>query len=94
MVIDRRIFLGGTATALIAGAFLYDRPSVAASAKGNFPYKMSDAEWLKKLGPERNRILRREGTERPYSSPLLNEKRKGVFHCAGCNQPLFSSATK
>jgi peptide-methionine (R)-S-oxide reductase len=46
------------------------------------------------LGPARYHILREDGTERPYSSPLLNEHRNGVFSCAGCGQHLFSSSTK
>ena len=55
---------------------------------------MSDAQWLARLGPERFRILRRAGTERPFSSPLNAEKRRGTYHCAGCGLPLFSSAAK
>ena len=39
-------------------------------------------------------MLRREGTERPFTSPLNDEKRDGVFHCAGCDLPLFSSEAK
>ncbi len=59
-----------------------------------YPVTKSEAEWRKLLGPERFRILRQAGTERAYSSPLDKEKRKGVFRCAGCALPLFSSATK
>ena len=44
--------------------------------------------------PESFNILREEGTERPFSSPLNNEKRKGTFYCAGCSLALFSSDTK
>ncbi len=54
----------------------------------------SDAEWRKLLTPGQYNILREQGTEAPFSSPLLNEHRKGVFNCAGCALPLFSSATK
>ena len=46
------------------------------------------------LGPQRYAVLREAATEPPFSSPLLNEHRKGLFVCAGCAQPLFSSATK
>jgi peptide-methionine (R)-S-oxide reductase len=56
--------------------------------------KLTDAEWHKRLTPAQYKILRQHGTERPGSSPLLNEHRKGVFACAGCSLPLFSSATK
>ena len=48
----------------------------------------------KKLDPLQHHVLREHGTERPFSSPLNNEKRPGVFRCAGCGQPLFSSDTK
>jgi len=54
----------------------------------------SDAEWQKLLRPDQYRVLRRAGTEPPYTSPLNKEKRAGVFTCAGCALPLFSSATK
>ncbi|MEO6362184.1 MAG: peptide-methionine (R)-S-oxide reductase MsrB [Caldimonas sp.] len=58
------------------------------------PFKLSDAEWKKRLSPAAYDVLRHEGTERPGSSPLNAEKRKGRFHCAGCDLPLFSSETK
>jgi peptide-methionine (R)-S-oxide reductase len=54
----------------------------------------SDAEWQKLLSAEQYRILRRAGTERPFSSPLNGEKRRGTYHCAGCDLALFSSDTK
>ena len=52
------------------------------------------AEWQKLLRPAQYDVLRQSGTERPGSSPLNKEKRSGVFSCAGCALPLFSSATK
>ncbi len=55
---------------------------------------LSDAEWKKRLTPEQYQVLRREGTERAYTSPLDREKRTGVFVCAGCGLPLFTSAMK
>jgi len=54
----------------------------------------TDAEWRAQLTPQQYEILRKEGTERPYTSPLLKEHRKGIFACAGCDLPLFSSETK
>ena len=54
----------------------------------------SDAEWRERLSPSQYAVLRREGTERPYSSPLNSEHRKGAFACAGCALPVFSSTTK
>jgi peptide-methionine (R)-S-oxide reductase len=54
----------------------------------------SDAEWRKLLTPAQYAVLRKDGTEPPYTSPLLHEERKGIFACAGCGADLFSSATK
>ncbi len=54
----------------------------------------SDAEWKKVLTPEQYDVLRREGTERPHSSELNDEKREGTFACAGCELPLFTSEMK
>ncbi len=56
--------------------------------------RKSDEEWLKQLGPERFRILRTEGTERPFCGTLLDNKKTGIYFCAGCDLPLFSSKTK
>ena len=58
------------------------------------PLKLTKEEWRKRLGAAQFNILREEGTERPGSSPLNNEKRPGVFACAGCDLPLFTSAMK
>ncbi|MEO6361600.1 MAG: peptide-methionine (R)-S-oxide reductase MsrB, partial [Caldimonas sp.] len=58
------------------------------------PLKLSDAEWKKRLTPQQYDVLRHEGTESPGSSSLNGEKRKGVFHCAGCDLALFSSDAK
>jgi peptide-methionine (R)-S-oxide reductase len=55
---------------------------------------LSSEEWKKRLSPEQFKVLRREGTERAYTSPLDREKRAGVFACAGCGLPLFTSAMK
>ena len=52
------------------------------------------AEWKKRLDPAQYDVLREEGTERAGTSPLNNEKRPGVFACAGCGLPLFTSAMK
>jgi peptide-methionine (R)-S-oxide reductase len=57
-------------------------------------WQLSDAEWKKRLSPEQYRVLRHEGTEAPQSSPLDHEKRKGTYHCAGCDLPLFTSDMK
>jgi len=87
--IDRRTFLiAGAACALVGCS------GSPAEAQGNFPFKLGDAEWRKRLSPAAYHVLRKHGTERPGSSPLDREKRRGTFHCAGCNHPLFASATK
>ena len=54
----------------------------------------TDEEWRVLLGPDRYNILRHAGTEPPFSSPLIAETRRGVYHCAGCDLALFSSKTK
>jgi len=55
---------------------------------------LTDAQWRKRLTPSQYHILREEGTEPPWSSPLLQEHRRGTFACIACNHPLFSSETK
>lgn len=57
-------------------------------------WQLTDAEWKARLSPAAYRVLRHEGTEPPGSSPLNAEKRQGLYHCAGCDLPLFSSETK
>jgi len=56
--------------------------------------ELSEAEWKKKLTASEYRVLRKEGTERPFSSDLNDEKRSGIFACAGCDLPLFESDKK
>jgi peptide-methionine (R)-S-oxide reductase len=86
----KRQFLSGiAAAALIAWSGLGK-----AMAETIEKIKLSDAEWRKKLSAERYHILREEGTERAFTSPLNDEKRAGTFHCAGCDLALFDSKTK
>ena len=66
----------------------------ASTSASKEDWSLSNQEWKKKLSPEVFYILREEGTERAFSSELNNEKRKGTFHCAGCDLPLFLSDTK
>lgn len=65
-----------------------------ARAEAIKPLTLSDAEWQKRLPPFAYQVLRKEATERPFSSPLNAEKRKGTFVCLGCDLPLFSSDAK
>ena len=60
----------------------------------HFPVEKTAAEWKAQLSPAAYTVLREHGTERAGTSPLNAEKRKGVFHCAGCGQDLFTSDTK
>ena len=91
--IDRRMFLGLAGAAGAASLVLFGRSSGAAPAM-RFRVSHTPAEWKKMLGPERYAVLREAATERPFSSPLLKEHRRGTFVCAGCALPLFNSATK
>jgi methionine-R-sulfoxide reductase len=58
------------------------------------PVVKTDAQWEKQLGPEAYRILRAKGTEAPFCGTLLDNHKEGVYFCAGCNLPLFSSGSK
>lgn len=58
------------------------------------PVVKTDDEWKKILTPNQFAVLREEATERPFTSPLNDEKRVGTFHCAGCDLPLYRSETK
>jgi len=67
----------------------------SASARGkSFAVSKSKAEWSRTLTKDEYYVLRQAGTERPYSSPLNDEKRAGIFACAGCRNRLYSSRTK
>ena len=58
------------------------------------PLKLSKDEWKKRLAPDAYRVLREEGTERAGTSPLNDEKRAGIYACAGCGLPVFTSDMK
>ncbi|HEY8564327.1 MAG TPA: peptide-methionine (R)-S-oxide reductase MsrB [Beijerinckiaceae bacterium] len=96
MMTRRTLGLGalGTAAAGLGLDRLFDQPAEAAGATKTFQVSLSDAEWKKKLTPDQYAVLRKHGTERAGTSPLDREKRRGAFHCAGCDQALFSSETK
>ena len=97
-MVTRRQFgaMGVAAAALVSGAGamrLFGKPS-AAEESAVFEVSYSDAEWRQRLTPAQYGVLRQHGTERAGTSPLNDEKRAGTFHCAGCDLPLFASATK
>jgi peptide-methionine (R)-S-oxide reductase len=81
---QRRQFLLTTAALLAASM---------ASAE-TFEITLTEAEWRARLDDLAYRVLREEATERPGTSRLNDEKRPGIYHCAGCDLPAFSSATK
>lgn len=89
----RYMLISGAAVAAGGGAYLLLR-STPVEAKRKFPYQLTDAQWRKRLSPAAYRVLRQEGTERAFTSPLDKQKRQGVFKCAGCNNRLFSSKHK
>jgi peptide-methionine (R)-S-oxide reductase len=87
--VDRRsILLGG---AVLLGGL---RTASPARATADFEVTRTDEEWRQRLTPEQYRVLRRHGTERAGSSPLDKETRRGTYHCAGCELPLYNSDTK
>ena len=94
MKIDRRALLGlgGAGLAAAIAATMPGRRVDA--APGRFPISLDDAEWRRRLSPQAYRVLRRGDTERSGSSPLNREHRRGIYHCAGCDNPLFASEAK
>ena len=96
---NRRHFLRGAA-GLLAVPALFTGPlrrlaSASDSAAGGIePLEKSDEEWRRLLTPEQYSVLRQEGTERAFTSPLNDEKRKGTYACAGCGLALFTSDMK
>ena len=89
---DRRgfiamILLGGTAVSLTSlGA--------ASSASGNFEVTRTEAEWRNMLTDLQYKVMREEGTEPAFSSPLHDSKAKGIYHCRGCDLAVYSSEHK
>lgn len=92
MTFDRRTFL--LSGSLLSLSTMIGLGRAPMAAEGTFPFTLTDAEWQSRLSPAAYQVLRHEDTERPFTSTLNNEKRAGVFHCAGCDQPLFESAKK
>ena len=89
---SRRSFLSllglGSATLALAGC------GASPAQARTYPVQRSEAEWRKRLTAQQFAVLRQESTERPFSSPLDKEKRKGVFACQGCGNALYASRTK
>src|SRR5665213_2026492 len=88
----RSILTGAVALAAFApfaSAFAASDPYAASPWR-----KLTDADWKKRLPPASYQILRRDGTETPFTSPLNDEHRAGTFVCLGCGLPLFKSQWK
>lgn len=95
MITKRHFLLAGASFAALAAIgtrFGIDRARSAAGE--SFAVNKTDEDWKKTLTPEQYAVLREHDTERPGTSPLLNEKRKGTYKCAGCDQAVYSSETK
>lgn len=92
-LLSRRSLMVAMAAGLF-GVFRAPERVLAASKASDAAWDLTDAQWKKRLTPEAYSVLRKEGTERPFTSALNNEKRTGTYHCAGCDLPLFSSKAK
>ena len=92
-VLSRRSLLLAAVSGVF-GASWWPRPAFAASKAKDPAWDLSAVDWRQRLSPEAYQVLREEGTERPFTSPFNYEKRKGTYHCAGCDLPLFSSEAK
>jgi len=93
----RRALFGLAAGMTLSGVFLmirFEASRASAASTATFEVTHSEAEWRALLTPEQFAVLRQEGTERPFTSPLDREKRNGTFACAGCGLDLFSSKAK
>jgi peptide-methionine (R)-S-oxide reductase len=85
-----------TLTGLAFAPLIYNRVTAGAQehSMNTDGIVRSDEEWRRLLTPAQYEVLRDQGTERPWTSPLNEEKRQGTYLCAGCDNPLFSSDTK
>ena len=92
-LLSRRSMLFATVSGLV-GVFLAPKKVSAASDASDAQWDLSDQEWKKRLSSDSYQVLRREGTEPPFTSELNSEKRSGTYHCAGCDLSLFSSQAK
>jgi peptide-methionine (R)-S-oxide reductase len=94
MINRRALFVAGVAFSALAVSVRFGRSQTMSTTETIDYRKLSDMDWRQRLTADQYMILRHHGTERPGSSPLNKEKRKGTFTCAGCDLPLFSSETK
>jgi peptide-methionine (R)-S-oxide reductase len=92
-LVSRRVLLRHGAVAIVAAA-AWARWAAPSRAIEAFAVVHTDAEWRKLLTPDQFMVLRKSATERPFTSKLLHEERRGNFTCVGCDLDLFSSTTK
>ncbi|MHB1103829.1 MAG: peptide-methionine (R)-S-oxide reductase MsrB [Devosia sp.] len=91
----RALLLGGTAVlALSAAGLLFPGGASSSAVEGPFEIEKTEAEWRAILDETEYAVLREEATERPFTSPLNDEHRPGIFSCKGCDLPLFDASTK
>ena len=95
----RNILFGGAAGAVLAACTnskgQAEEASAAQAAFADTEWRaLTEEQWRERLSPDAFRVLRKEDTERAFTSPLNDEKRDGVFHCKGCDLPLFKSDWK
>jgi peptide-methionine (R)-S-oxide reductase len=91
---DRRSFLSCVSAAIAVPVIACYASSPSRARERTWPKGLTDTQWKAKLSKNQYWILRQAGTERPGSSPLNKERRKGTYLCAGCTNALYSSATK
>ena len=94
MINRRALLAAGAALPALATSIGLGRGQTMSATETVDYRKLSDTDWRQRLTASQYMVLRQQGTERPGSSPLNKEKRKGTFACAGCDLPLFSSDTK
>lgn len=87
----RRTFLSITISTI---SFFLGIKEVKSAENKQKKISLSDTQWQKKLTPQQYQVLRKEATEKPFSSALNDEKRQGIYACAGCDLSLFNSNTK
>ena len=91
--VGRRKFLMSLLASMLG---IFSRPirALSASKPGEASWALSEEDWRQRLSSQAYKVLREEGTEPPFSSLLNDEKRDGVFLCAGCEAPLFATSAK
>lgn len=93
MIKRRNVLLAALSTGTL-GALFWSTRGASGPSEAKFEVTKSDEDWQRQLTPQQFYVLRKHGTERPFTSPLDKEYGPGTYSCAGCDLPLFSSTTK